>query len=91
MRIVTIASQKGGAGKTTLAAYLAVEAEHTGAGPVAVVDTGPQGSLAAWWNSREAPTPLLVSAATPQRLHQCTPHLEGHCRSVVHNSGSMSI
>jgi chromosome partitioning protein len=61
MRILTIASQKGGAGKTTLAAHLAVEAERTGAGPVAVVDTDPQGSLAAWWNSREAPTPLFAS------------------------------
>ncbi len=45
MRILTIASQKGGAGKTTLAAHLAVEAERAGAGPVAVVDTDPQGSL----------------------------------------------
>jgi chromosome partitioning protein len=62
MRILTIASQKGGAGKTTLAAHLAVEAEGTGAGPVAVVDTDPQGSLAAWWNTREAPTPLFASA-----------------------------
>jgi chromosome partitioning protein len=61
MRILTIASQKGGAGKTTLAAHLAVEAERAGAGPVAIVDTDPQGSLAAWWNSREAPTPLFAS------------------------------
>jgi chromosome partitioning protein len=61
MRILTIASQKGGAGKTTLAAHLAVEAERTGAGPVAVVDTDPQGSLAAWWNSHDAPTPLFAS------------------------------
>jgi chromosome partitioning protein len=63
MRILTIASQKGGAGKTTLAAHLAVDAERTGAGPVAVVDTDPQGSLAAWWNAREAPTPLFASVA----------------------------
>jgi chromosome partitioning protein len=63
MRILTIASQKGGAGKTTLAAHLAVEAEHAGAGPVAVVDTDPQGSLAAWWNAREAPTPLFAAVA----------------------------
>lgn len=46
MHILTIASQKGGAGKTTLTAHLAVEAERGGAGPVAVVDTDPQGSLA---------------------------------------------
>jgi len=42
---LTIASQKGGAGKTTLSAHLAVEAERAGRGPVAVVDTDPQGSL----------------------------------------------
>ena len=52
MRILTIASQKGGAGKTTLTAHVAVEAERAGAGPVAVIDTDPQGSLMAWWNTR---------------------------------------
>jgi chromosome partitioning protein len=61
MDILTIASQKGGAGKTTLAAHLAVEAERRGAGPVAVVDTDPQGSLAAWWNQRVADTPLFAA------------------------------
>ena len=48
MRILTIASQKGGTGKTTWAAHLSVEAERRRAGPVAVIDTDPQGSLAAW-------------------------------------------
>ena len=61
MRVLTIASQKGGTGKTTLAAHLAVEAARAGAGPVAVVDTDPQGSLAAWWNSRVAETPLFAA------------------------------
>ena len=59
MDILTIASQKGGAGKTTLSAHLAVEAERTGRGPVAVIDTDPQGSLADWWNQRAADTPTL--------------------------------
>jgi chromosome partitioning protein len=63
MDILTIASQKGGAGKTTLSAHLAVEAERTGAGPVAVVDTDPQGSLADWWNQRAAETPLFAAVA----------------------------
>lgn len=52
--------QKGGVGKTTLAGHLAVEAERSGAGPVALLDTDPQGSLAAWWNARAAETPLFV-------------------------------
>lgn len=61
MDILTIASQKGGAGKTTLSAHLAVEAERTGAGPVAVVDIDPQGSLADWWNQRAAESPLFAA------------------------------
>jgi chromosome partitioning protein len=66
MRILTLASQKGGTGKTTLAAHLAVEAERGKAGPVAVIDTDPQGSLAAWWNTREADTPLFAAVNIAQ-------------------------
>src|SRR5262245_48359252 len=61
MEILTIASQKGGAGKTTLSAHLAVEAERQGDGPVAIVDTDPQGSLADWWNQRQADTPRFAA------------------------------
>jgi chromosome partitioning protein len=60
MRIIAFASQKGGVGKTTLAGHLAVEAERQGAGPVALLDTDPQGSLASWWNVRKAETPVFV-------------------------------
>ncbi len=52
MLVLAFASQKGGCGKTTLAAHVAVQAERRGAGPVAVIDTDPQGSLADWWNER---------------------------------------
>ncbi len=55
-----IASQKGGSGKTTLSGHLAVEAERAGSGPVVLIDTDPQGSLAQWWNARGAPTPQFV-------------------------------
>jgi chromosome partitioning protein len=57
MIVVVMASQKGGSGKTTLSGHLAVEAETSGAGPVALIDTDPQGSLAQWWNSRAAKAP----------------------------------
>lgn len=82
MRMLTIASTKGGAGKTTLAAHLAVEAERTGAGPVAVVDTDPQGSLAAWWNSRKASTPLFA-AVEIGRLATHLATLPGHQVELV--------
>ncbi|ESL57031.1 hypothetical protein L458_05119 [Klebsiella pneumoniae BIDMC 22] len=62
MKVLVLASQKGGAGKTTLAAHLAVAASQDGAGPAVLIDTDPQGSLSAWWNSREADTPALASA-----------------------------
>ena len=61
MDILTIASQKGGAGKTTLAAHLAAEAERTGWGPVAIVDIDPQGSLSDWWNQRAAEMPAFAA------------------------------
>jgi chromosome partitioning protein len=60
MQIVAVASQKGGSGKTTLAGHIAVQAERAGVGPVAMIDTDPQGSLAQWWNVREAATPVFV-------------------------------
>jgi len=60
MYTVVVASQKGGVGKTTIAGHLAVMAEMDGAGPVALIDTDPQGSLAAWWNERTSETPLFA-------------------------------
>ena len=62
MRVIVFASQKGGSGKTTLSGHLAVEAERSGAGPVALIDTDPQGSLAKWWNVREAETPAFIQS-----------------------------
>jgi chromosome partitioning protein len=60
MQVLAVTSQKGGSGKTTLAGHLAVAAERAGAGPVALVDTDPQGSLSDWWNARAADTPSFV-------------------------------
>ncbi len=60
MRTIVVASQKGGVGKTTLAGHLGVMAEQQGAGPVALIDTDPQGSLAAWWNERTFETPVFA-------------------------------
>lgn len=72
MEVCVIAAQKGGVGKTTLAAHLSVEAEAQGHGPVALVDLDPQGSLSGWWNKRVAETPLY---ATPS-LDNLREHLD---------------
>jgi chromosome partitioning protein len=60
MRIIALASQKGGSGKTTIAAHLAVQAGRVGEGPAVLVDADPQGSLGEWWRERKDETPALA-------------------------------
>lgn len=69
MQVLAIISRKGGVGKSTLAAHLAVEAERQKAGPVVLVDMDPQRSLGDWWDARAGETPVLANttAATLER------------------------
>ena len=60
MRVLALASQKGGSGKTTLSGHLAVQAQRAGMGPVVLMDIDPQGSLADWWNERTAEMPAFA-------------------------------
>ncbi len=69
MRVLVFASQKGGVGKTTLAGHIGVQAERAGAGPVALVDTDPQGSLAKWWNCRREETPAFLHSVFTNLVH----------------------
>ena len=60
MRVVTLASTKGGTGKTTLCAALAVRAAEE-AKRVALLDLDPQESLASWWTRRgKTKNPKLI-------------------------------
>ena len=59
MQIIALISQKGGAGKTTLAIALAVAAERAGLTSV-LVDLDPQASAAQWSDLREAETPVVT-------------------------------
>ena len=52
-KIFTISQQKGGAGKTTIAAHLAVAWAQQSGKSVAVLDVDPQGSLGEWLEVRE--------------------------------------
>lgn len=50
-KVITVAQQKGGSGKTTLAINLAVEFSRQGM-KIALLDTDPQGSLGRWFLTR---------------------------------------
>lgn len=61
MKTLALASLKGGTGKSTLAAHLAVQAVAAGES-VVVLDLDAQASLAEWYNVREAQTPAYARA-----------------------------
>jgi len=75
-RVIAVAGQKGGSGKTTIAAHLAVQARAMGDGPAILVDTDPQGSLGDWWRARNdaalelAAVNLDELAANPRELRR---------------------
>ncbi len=60
MKTIVVASQKGGAGKTTCTSHLSVAAFLTGDGPVAIIDTDPQETLSTWWTLRQVDQPALI-------------------------------
>lgn len=83
MRVIVFASQKGGSGKTTLSGHIAVEAERQGAGPVALIDTDPQGSLAKWWNVRKDPAPAFIQSVFSNLFYDLDSAREEGFRLVV--------
>lgn len=66
MQVIVFASRKGGSGKTTLTGHLAVEAGRTGHGPIALIDTDPQGSALEWGRQRTDPLPTVVQSSVDE-------------------------
>jgi chromosome partitioning protein len=62
MKTITVASRKGGGGKTSIARHIAVEAASQGFGPVCIVDADQMLGLAQWWSRRSADEPRLLHA-----------------------------
>ena len=62
MNVITLASRKGGVGKSTLTAHLAAYAHLTGRRCM-VVDADPQGSLTLWHSMRTDNGLVLQNAA----------------------------
>lgn len=72
MKVIAFATQKGGAGKSSLAVSLAVAAHQAGQ-KVHVLDLDPQGTARAWYERRQAEAPevaALGAAAIGAALQQ---------------------
>ena len=94
MKVLVFAAQKGGSGKTTLAAHMAVQAELAGDGPVALMDADPQGSLTDWWNEREFEAPLFARtsiARLVEHLEEMRPNLEEFQLNWKQSNGRVKI
>jgi len=60
MRVLSVLSRKGGAGKTTLTLHLAVMAKQMGL-RVLVMDADPQVSAVSWYGKRDEETPHILN------------------------------
>jgi chromosome partitioning protein len=100
MRTIALVTQKGGAGKTTLAATIAVAAIETGEKVIAL-DLDPQGSLAAWGDDRTADAPAVdtLPADRVAQLSQVLAALEGQgftlaildCAGIASTSANLAM
>jgi len=89
-KVITIAQQKGGAGKTTVAAHLAVALSQKG-NRVAVLDIDPQGSLSYWHGIREEKlgegyTGLIFNALSGWRVGSEVSRLRKQCDFIIIDS-----
>lgn len=63
MITISIISQKGGAGKTTLAIHLAIAAHYAGI-PTVIMDTDPQATASRWGKWRSGHDPDVIDCAS---------------------------
>lgn len=61
-KFIVIANRKGGAGKSTCAAHLSIEAVKS-CNSVILIDMDPQKTLESWWEKRKEENPYLAEAS----------------------------
>lgn len=89
-KVITIAQQKGGAGKTTVAAHIAVALAQKG-NRVAIIDIDPQGSLSYWHGVREEKfgegyTGLIFNSLSGWRVGSEVARLRKQCDFIIIDS-----
>ena len=62
LKVLTIANRKGGAGKSTCAAHIALEAVKANLKTI-LIDLDPQKTLETWWNLRDEDNPYLADSS----------------------------
>jgi chromosome partitioning protein len=67
MKVLTIANRKGGAGKSTCAAHISIEAIKHNLKTI-VIDMDPQKTLESWWKKREEEFPVMIDATSDSLL-----------------------
>lgn len=75
-KILTIANRKGGAGKSTCAAHIALEAVKYNLKTI-LIDLDPQKTLEVWWKKREEENPYLTEV-DPLKLEEVIENLNKH-------------
>ncbi len=75
MKIISLASQKGGSGKSTLCASLAVAAQEAGH-QVAILEIDKQATISQWANARQGKPPD-VAQTTADKLEAIVGRLIG--------------
>lgn len=82
MRTLSVISQKGGVGKTTLATALAVAAEADGKN-TAIFDLDPQASASFWHDTRKAQTPAVAAVPSSRLSHLLRAAGESGCDLAI--------
>jgi chromosome partitioning protein len=92
MAVMTIIAGAKGAGKSTLAAHLAIQSQIAGVESVVMADVGARGELAAWWHRRPDAKPSLSSLGGAAHLDETLERLRDlkHKLCVVNTPNNIS-
>jgi chromosome partitioning protein len=90
MNVITMASRKGGAGKSTLTAHLAAFCHQSGH-RCTIIDADPQGSISLWHSLRRGGEPALRNGARGIDRALAIAMVEGYQWAFIDTAASMWV